>query len=93
MRTRQAPTSIRSPGPSTARSAVGARCEVRYRVNQGKWKAWKKNTADLGANFGENDKPVNFSQAKVYKVRVQTKLAADRDRQSDFSPPVFCPEN
>jgi plastocyanin len=72
---------------------VGDRWEVQYKVNQGKWKVWKKNTADLGANFGENDKPVNFSQVKVYKVRVKTKLAAHPDRQSKFSPPVFFPEN
>jgi plastocyanin len=72
---------------------VGDRWEVQYKVGQGKWKTWKKNTADLGGNFGENDKPVNFSQLKVYKVRVKTKLAAHPDRQSKFSPPVFFPEN
>ncbi len=67
---------------------VGDRWEVQYRVNDGQWKTWKKNTSALDGSFGANDKPVNYNETKEYAVKVKTKLASNPDRQSKFSPPL-----
>ena len=56
---------------------VGNRWDVQYKVNQGKWKTWKKNTAAFGANFGENDEPVNFSAAKGLQAQGQDKAGVE----------------
>jgi len=65
---------------------VGDRWEVQYRVGNGNWKTWKKNTSALQGTFGANDKPVNYNETKEYSVKVKTKLASNPDRQSKFSP-------
>lgn len=67
---------------------VGDRWDVRYRVNDGEWKPWLKNTKKIKGVFGANNEPVNYNPTKTYQVSAKTKLASDPDRRSAFSPPV-----
>jgi plastocyanin len=60
--------------------------DVKYRVNDGKWKGWIKNTTAIRRKFGRNDNPVNVQKGKTYSFRGRTELRSNPKKASGFSP-------
>jgi len=71
---------------ATPSTNTGNQFDVQYKVEDGKWKYWKKNTSKLQGRFGNNDKPVNVRPGKTYKVRARSEKAANPDKRSGWSP-------
>jgi plastocyanin len=67
---------------------TGDQFDVKYRVNDGKWKLWKQNTAKPEGAFGRNDKPVEVNPTKTYRFKVRSEKKGKPDRRSGFSPPL-----
>jgi plastocyanin len=63
------------------------RYDVQYRVNGGKWKLWRKQTAASDGSFGAGDNPVNVNPLRDYEVRARTLKQANFDLRSGFSRP------
>jgi plastocyanin len=74
-------------------SETGNQYDVQYKVGKRDWKYWKKNTANGGALFGKNGKPVTVNPDKVYKVRARSEKASNPKRRSGWSPALTFPEN
>lgn len=68
--------------------ATGDQFDVQYKVDDGKWKYWKKNTSKRGGSFGKNGKPVSIKPGKQYKVRVRSEKSSNPKRRSGWSPSV-----
>ena len=69
-------------------TGTGSRFDVRYRVDHRRWKTWKNDTGKFQANFGRNDKPVNFNPNRhTYKLEVRSERRRVSKR-SGWSPPV-----
>ena len=65
---------------------TGSRFDVRYKVDQGRWKTWKNDTASFRAFFGRNDRPVNYRPNRHnYKIKVRSERKKVSKR-SDWSP-------
>ncbi|MEK6272105.1 MAG: hypothetical protein AABM42_05590 [Actinomycetota bacterium] len=65
---------------------TGSRFDVRYRVDQRKWKTWKNDTPTFHAAFGHNDRPVNYRPSlHTYKIKVRSERRRVKKR-SDWSP-------
>jgi plastocyanin len=71
---------------ANARTNTGSRFDVLYKVDQGRWKTWKNDTAKFHGFFGRSNNPVNFRPSRHnYKIKVRS----ERNRvskRSDFSP-------
>ena len=63
----------------------GDRFDIQYRVKNGKWRLWKKNTAAFSRVFGKKNQPVNVNPANEYHFRGRTKQSGT-NRRSDLSP-------
>ncbi len=67
---------------------TGSRFDVRYRVDNRRWKTWKNDTSKSQGNFGRNDNPVNYRPNRhTYKVKVRSERQ-QVSKHSDWSPPV-----
>jgi plastocyanin len=65
---------------------TGSRFDVRYRVDQRKWKTWKNDTRKFHAAFGHNDNPVNYRPNRhTYKIKVRSERRRVKKR-SNWSP-------
>jgi plastocyanin len=65
---------------------TGSRFDVRYRVDQRKWKTWKNDTSKFHAAFGHNDNPVNYRPNRhTYKIKVRSERRRVK-KHSDWSP-------
>jgi plastocyanin len=65
---------------------TGSRFDVRYRVDQRKWKTWKNDTPKFHAAFGHNDNPVNYRPNRhTYKIKVRSERRRVK-KYSDWSP-------
>jgi plastocyanin len=82
-----------SPGETLVRWAAadtntGSRFDVRYRVDNRRWKTWKNDTAKVQARFGRNDGPVDYRpNAHTYRVKVRSERRQVAKR-SGFSPAI-----
>jgi plastocyanin len=67
---------------------TGSRFDVRYKVDQRRWKKWKNDTSGFRAFFGRNDNPVNYNPNRHnYKIKVRSERKRVKKR-SDWSPPL-----
>ena len=67
---------------------TGSRFDVRYRVDQRKWKTWKNDTRAFHAAFGHNDNPVDYRPNRhTYKIEVRSERRRVK-KHSDWSPPL-----
>jgi plastocyanin len=65
---------------------TGSRFDVRYRVDQRRWKTWKNDTRAFHAFFGRNNNPVDYRPSRHnYKVKVRSERRKVSKR-SDWSP-------
>lgn len=95
LRVRPALTPVKSRGDlvvsvvwSNGKNHSGNRFDVQFKVNDGRWRDWRKNTSKPAGGLGANDKPVNVSQSKTYRVRVRSEKKANPTKRSGWSPPV-----
>jgi plastocyanin len=72
---------------ATADTTTGSRFDVRYRVDNRRWKTWKNHTAKTQGRFGRNDNPVNYTGRHTYKVKVRSERR-NVSKRSGFSPAV-----
>jgi plastocyanin len=72
---------------ASADTNTGSRFDVRYRVDNRKWKTWKNDTARTQGRFGRNDNPVNYTGRHTYKVKVRSERR-NVSKRSGFSPPL-----
>jgi plastocyanin len=77
--------------PGVPGFASGDQFDVQYKVDDGKWKYWRKNTSKPGASFGKNGKPVSIKPGKQYKVRARSERSANPKKRSGWSPPLAFP--
>jgi hypothetical protein len=71
-----------------ANTDTGSRFDVRYRVDQRKWKTWKNDTPSFHAAFGHNDNPVDYRPNRhTYKIEVRSERRRVK-KHSDWSPPL-----
>jgi hypothetical protein len=69
-----------------ANTDTGSRFDVRYRVDQRRWKTWKNDTPSFHAAFGHNDNPVNYRPNRhTYKIKVRSERRRVK-KHSDWSP-------
>ena len=66
---------------------TGNQFDVRFRVNDGKWRIWKNNTAKFQGEFGKNGKPVTVvpGSGKTYDIEARSEKAGT-SRRSGWSP-------
>jgi plastocyanin len=67
---------------------TGDQFDVMYRIEDGRWKHWKRNTARGSAVFGRNSQPATVRPNKGYAFKVRSELERNPSRASKFSPPV-----
>jgi hypothetical protein len=71
-----------------ANTDTGSRFDVRYQVDQRKWKTWKNDTPSFHAAFGHNDNPVDYRPNRhTYKIEVRSERTRVK-KHSDWSPPL-----
>jgi len=69
---------------------TGNQFDVQYRVDDGKWKNWKKNTSNPQGEFGNNDKPVNVRPGKTYGIRARSEKSSNpKKKRSGWSPKLI----
>jgi plastocyanin len=69
-----------------ANTNTGSRFDVRYKVDQRRWKTWKNDTRKFRGFFGRNDRPVNYNPDRHnYKIKVRSERRRVSKR-SDWSP-------
>ena len=65
---------------------TGSRFDVRYRVDNRRWKTWKNDTRSFHGAFGHKDNPVNYNPSRHnYKIKVRSERRTV-SKHSDFSP-------
>ena len=65
---------------------TGSRFDVRYRVDNRRWKTWKNDTRSFHGAFGHKDNPVNYNPSRHnYKIKVRSERRTV-GKHSDFSP-------
>jgi len=83
------------PGPSTPMESqivnwsggTNQRYDVQYRVDDRRWKNWKRHTGSLNDSFGAGDDPVNLQADREYQVRARTLKRNDFSKRSGWSRP------
>jgi plastocyanin len=69
-------------------SNTGRAFDVQFRIEDGPWRTWKKDTEQLKGVFGKNDKPVPFRLTRDYFIRARSQKSLARpDVVSGWSPP------
>jgi plastocyanin len=65
---------------------TGNAFDVRYRVDGGKWKKWKKDVTRAKAKFGVKGKPVRVRAGHTYDVEARSEKKSNPSKKSDWSP-------
>jgi plastocyanin len=66
---------------------TGDQFDVQYKVDDGKWKDWRKNTSKKTGSFGENGKPVRVRPGKTYRIRARSEKSSNpKKKRSGWSP-------
>lgn len=71
---------------ATNRSNTGNRFLVQYKINNGRWKIWQRNTRAKVLVFGNRNRPVRVVRGKKYSFRVKSGSGTVK---SGFSPVRF----
>jgi hypothetical protein len=66
-------------------NTTGDQYDVRYRVGDGNWRDWKRNTAKLELVFGKNDKPIDVRDGKTYRFRARSEKSSNPAKHSGWS--------
>jgi hypothetical protein len=65
---------------------TGSRFDVRYRVDNRRWKTWRNDTSSFHGAFGHKDSPVNYRPSRHnYKIKVRSERRRVK-KHSDWSP-------
>jgi plastocyanin len=68
-------------------SNTGNQFDLQYKVGNGKWKDWKKNTSKRQGVFGQNGKPVSVNPTKTYRIRARSEKSSNpKKKRSGWSP-------
>jgi plastocyanin len=71
-------------------SNTGRAFDVKFRIGDGPWRAWRTDTTSLGGVFGRNDRPVHFNPAKEYWFRARSQKGLNTPTKiSRWSPPTL----
>ena len=73
---------------SSGSNDTGNAFDVRYRVDGGKWKVWKKDVTREHAIFGAKRKPVRVRSGHAYEVAVRSEKKSKPSKHSKWSPPA-----
>ena len=73
---------------ATASSETGHAYDVRWKMDDRRWRLWKNDTADLGGDFGAGGDPVTLKDGHTYKFEARSEKSSDHSRRSDWSPRV-----
>jgi plastocyanin len=66
---------------------TGRAFDVQFRIDDGPWRLWRKDTGSFHGVFGKNDRPVHYNAANEYWFRVRSqKRAGTPDKVSRWSP-------
>jgi plastocyanin len=65
---------------------TGDRFDVRFRVGDGRWKDWRKDTRKDEKTFGRNDNPVDVKPNRTYSFKVRSQKGPNDNKVSGFSP-------
>jgi plastocyanin len=71
---------------STGSDDTGNAFDVRYRVDGGKWKKWKKDVTGAKATFGAKGKPVRVRAGHTYDVQARSQKKSNPSKKSRWSP-------
>jgi plastocyanin len=73
---------------ASSNTNTGSRFDVRYRVDNRRWKTWKNDTAKFQGSFGRHDNPVDYRPNRhTYKLKVRSERRRVSKR-SGFSPTI-----
>lgn len=67
-------------------TTTGDRFDVRFRVEDGKWRDWRQDTRKVSAVFGNNDSPVRVRADREYAFKARSQKGPNDAKVSDFSP-------
>ena len=73
---------------SSGSNDTGNAFDVRYRVDGGKWKVWKKDVTREHAIFGAKRKPVRVRSGHAYEVAARSEKKSKPSKHSKWSPPA-----
>jgi plastocyanin len=66
---------------------TGKAFDVQFRIGEGRWRVWKKDTTRRYGVFGRNDKPVRYNPDREYWFRARSQKRANLPRAvSKWSP-------
>jgi plastocyanin len=66
---------------------TGRAFDVQFRIGDGRWRLWKKDTENFQGVFGRNDRPVQYESSKEYWFRARSQKRADTpNKVSRWSP-------
>ncbi len=71
-----------SPGTNQTGNAF----DVRYRVDGGAWKTWKKHVSAAKAVFGAHKKPVRVRPGHTYEIQARSEKSSKLSKRSGWSP-------
>jgi plastocyanin len=68
-------------------SNTGRAFDVQFRIQDGPWRPWLRDTTRVQAAFGINDRPVHWNPAKEYRFRTRSQKRVDTPKRvSRWSP-------
>lgn len=68
-------------------SNTGKAFDVQFRIGNGPWRKWRKDTISLKGVFGRNERPVHFNPAREYWFRVRSQKSVNTPHKiSRWSP-------
>jgi hypothetical protein len=67
-------------------SNTGNRFDVRFRVGNGDWRDWRKDTERLSGLFGRNNTPVDVRPNRTYFFKARSQKGPNDNRVSGWSP-------
>ena len=65
---------------------TGDRFDVRFKVEDGRWRIWKRDTRKVKAQFGRNDNPVHVRNGREYKFKARSQKGSNDNKVSGWSP-------
>jgi plastocyanin len=71
---------------STGSNDSGNAFSLRYRVDGGKWKKWKKHVTKTSGKFGGNGKPVRVRKGHTYDIQARSEKKSNTKKRSNWSP-------
>lgn len=71
-------------------STTGNQYDVRFRVGEnGRWRTWKRNSAERRDVFGKNNDPVDYTETKKFYVQTRSEKSANPSHRSGWSSSFF----